>query len=124
MPTAPDLDPACLLPPFESSLPAALRLSGERALLRSHALTRGTYSTQRFLSDSPDNNSAVLKTIPVANGNLLLCEARNAELVRYSAEHGLRLASDGDAGRATELIEAALLKVIEPYPFLWSAVSE
>jgi len=122
--TAPDLDPASLLPPFECSLPTTLRLSGERALLRFHALTRETYSTQRFLSDSPDNNTAVLKTIPVASGNLLLCEARSAELVRYFAEHGLRLASDAEADRATNLIEAALLKVIEPYPFLWSAVSE
>lgn len=124
MPIAPELDPASLLPPFESSLPAALRLSGERELLRSHALTRETYSTQRFLSDSRDNNNAVLETIPVACGNLLLCEARSAELVRYSAEHGLRLASDADADRAIDLIKAALLTIVEPYPFLWSAVSE
>jgi HEXXH motif-containing protein len=123
MRTVPDLDPASLLPPFESSLPAVLRLSGEHALLAFHALTRETYSTQRFLSDSPVN-AAMLKTIPVAGGNLLLCEAPSAGLVRYSAAHGLRLASDADADRATDLIEAALLNVIEPYPFLWSAVSE
>ncbi len=122
--TVPNLDSASLLPPFESSLPATLRLSGERALLRSHALTRETYSTQRFLSDSPDNNTAVLRTIPVASGNSLLCEARSGELVHYSAEHSLRLASDADADRATDLIEAALLTVVEPYPFLCSAVSE
>ena len=124
MPSAPELDPASLLPPFESSLPAALRLSGERALLKFHALTRESYSTERFLSDSPDNNTAVSKTISVASGNLLLCEAHSAGLVRYSAEHGLILASDADADRATGLIEAALLRVVEPYPFLWSAVSE
>src|ERR1700733_14603968 len=111
MPTGPDLDSASLLPPFESSLPAALRLSGERALLRFHALTRETYSTQRFLSDSRDNNTAVLKTVAVAGGNILLCEGSSSELLRYSAEHGLRLACDADAYRATDLIEGALLKV-------------
>src|SRR5258708_11412535 len=100
MPTSADLDPASLLPPFESSLPAALRLFGERELLRVRALTRETYSTQRFLSDPSDNNTVVLKTIPVASGNLLRCEARSAEVARYSTEHGLRLASDADADRA------------------------
>ena len=124
MPTAHSLDPASLLPPFESSLPATLRLSGERALLRFQALTRETYSTERFLSDSPDNIAAVLNTIRVASGNLLLCEANSPELVRYSAEHGLELASDADTNRAIDLIEAALGDVIEPYPFLGSAVSE
>jgi HEXXH motif-containing protein len=99
-------------------------MSGERALLRFHALTRETYSTQRFLSDSPDSNPPVLKTIPLGSGHLLLYEARSSELVRYSAEHDLRLASDADAVRATDLVEAALLKIVEPYPFLSSAVSE
>jgi HEXXH motif-containing protein len=124
MPTAPDLEPASLVPPFERSLPTALRQFGERALLRSHGLTRGTYSTQRFLSDSPANDTRALKRIPVGSGDWLLCEAGSADLVRYCAEHGLRLANDDDAHRATQLIEAALLMVVEPYPFLWSAVSE
>jgi len=122
--TAHNLDTASLLPPFESSLPATLRLSGERALLRFHALTRETYSTERFLSGSPDNIAAVLNTIQVTTGNLLLCEANSPELVRYSAEHGLKLASDADTNRTIGLIEAALWDVIEPCPFLRSAVSE
>jgi HEXXH motif-containing protein len=124
MPTTPDLDPASLLPPFESSLPATLRVSGERALLRFHALTRETYSTERFLSDSPDNIASVLNTIQVASGNLPLCEEISPELVRYSTEHGLELASAADTNWAIDLIEAALRDVIEPYPFLRSAVSE
>ena len=124
MPIGPNIDPAILLPPFESSLPAVLRLSGERALLKYHALTRETYSTAGCLSDSPDNNKVVLKTIPVATGALLICEGRSPELARYCAEHGLRLASDDGADRATSLLEAAVLKVVQPYSFLWSAVSE
>lgn len=124
MPTAPKIDPASLVPPFESSLPTALRVSGERELLRVHALTRATYSTQRFLSGSPGNNAAAVNTIQVASGNQLACEANSPELVRYSAEHGLELASDADTNRARNLIEAALWDVIEPYPFLGSAVSE
>jgi len=119
-----NLDPASLLPPFETSLSAALRVSGECALLRTHALTRENYSTQRFLSDSPDSNTPMSKTIPVAGGNVFICEARSAELVRYSSTNGLILASNGDADRATGLIEAALLTVVQPYPPLWAAVSE
>jgi hypothetical protein len=124
MPTAPDLDPGSLLPPFETSLPVALRLSGEGALVRFHGLTRETYSTGHFLSDSPKKDTAVLKAIPVASGNLFLCEASSDELVRYSAEHGLKLVNDANTSRAIDLIEAALVEVIQPYPFLWSAVSE
>jgi HEXXH motif-containing protein len=123
MQTAHNLNPTNLLPPFENSLPAALRLSGERQLLRLGALTRETYSTQRFLSVSPDNDAKVLKAIPVRSGNLLLCEGLSTELARFSAEHGLELASDADAAQATHLIEAAL-RVVEPFPFLWTAVSE
>jgi len=44
--------------------------------------------------------------------------------VRYAEEKGLRLASDAAADRTIDLIEAALLEVVEPHPFLWSAVSE
>jgi HEXXH motif-containing protein len=124
MPTAPDLDPRSLLPPFETSLPTALRLSGEGALIRFHGLTRETYSTGRFLSDSPEKDTAILKVIPVASGNLFLCEASSHELVRYSAQHGLKLVDDANTSRAIDLIEAALGDVIEPYPFLWCAVSE
>lgn len=124
MQSIPKLDPASLLPPFEGSLPATLRSSGERSLLRHRALTRDIYSTQRFLSDSPNSSTRVLRTIPVARGDLFLCEACSTELVGYAEKHGLRLASAVDADRAIDVIEAALLTVIEPYPFLWLAVSE
>jgi HEXXH motif-containing protein len=124
MPTVVDVRPTSLLPPFESAVPSALRLYGERALLDSHALNRENYSTRRFLSASPDDDTTVLKTIPVAGGRILICEASSFELVRYSAERGLSLATDDEADRATSVIEAALLTVIEPYQFLWSAVSD
>ncbi len=124
MPIGPNLNPAILLPPFEISLPAVLRLSGEPSLLKYHALTRETYSTAGCLSDSPYNNKVVLKTIPVASGALLICEGRSPELVHYCAEHDLRLACDDDADRATSLLEAAVLEVVQPNSFLWSAVSE
>jgi HEXXH motif-containing protein len=124
MPTAPDIDPGSLLPPFDVSLPVALRLAGERALFRSQSLTRENYSTRRFLSDSSGDNPGILKAVPVASGNLLLCEAPSSVLLRYCAERDLMLATDANADRATDLIEAALQTIIEPFPFLWSAVSE
>jgi HEXXH motif-containing protein len=124
MPTAPDIDPASLLPPFDVSLPIALRVSGESALFASHSLIRENYSTQRFLYDFTGDNPAILKAVPMASGNVLLCETPSPGLLRYCAEHDLRLATDADAYRATDLIEAALLTVIEPFPSLWSAVSE
>ncbi len=124
MPTALNLDPSSLVPPFESSLPATLRVYGERALLRSHALTRETYSTQRVLADSSRSLDAVFNTTRVARRNPLLCEAKSTELVRYATVHGLELASDAETNRAIGLIEAALSDVIEPYPFLRSAVLE
>ena len=120
----PNLDPTILLPPFERSLPPALRLSGERSLLKSHALTRDNYSTAACLPDSPDEGKLILRAIPVAYGAELICEGRSPELVRYCAEHGLELASDNDAERATSLLEAALLEVVRPHSFLWSSVSE
>jgi HEXXH motif-containing protein len=119
-----EVEPANLLPPFEIWLPSALRSSGERKLLASHELTRENYSTQRFLSNSCDHDGAILKALAVAGGNLFLCESQSPDLVRYCAEHGLGLADTADADRAVERIEAALLTVIEPFPFLWSAVSE
>jgi len=124
MQTALSLDPANLLPPFEGSLPTDLRQSGEHLLCEVHRLTRETYSTGRLLSDSRGDNPAVLEVVSVARGDFLLCEARSAALIRYSAANGLNLASDEDVHRAVGLIEAALLKVIKPHPFLWSAVSE
>jgi HEXXH motif-containing protein len=124
MPTAVNICPTSLLPPFESSVPSTLRLSGERTKLNSHARSRENYSTRRFLSASPDDDTTVLKTIPVAGGRLLICEGSSFELVRYSAERGLTLATDADANRATGLIQDALLTVIESCQFLWSAVSE
>ena len=124
MPAVVDILPTSLLPPFENGVPSALRLAGERALLNSHSLNRENYSTRRFLSASPSDDTTVLKTIPVASGRILICEASSFELVRYSAERGLILATDAEANRAVGLIEAALMTVIQPYEFLWSAVSE
>ncbi|MCU1329118.1 MAG: hypothetical protein JWN34_4488 [Bryobacterales bacterium] len=124
MPSKPDLDTASLLPPFEGSLTAALRAVGERGLCDLHALTRETYSTQRFLFRLHDNAEAVLRTVPVAGGKLLVVEAPTAELVHYSADLGLTLASSADATRATDLVAEALSTVVEPVPCLWSAVSE
>ena len=119
-----NLGPSSLIPPFAGSLPGTLRLAGEVALLRFHALTRETYSTERFLYDSPDKIAAVSNTIRVASSNQLFCESNSPELLRYSSEHGLKLANSADTNRAIDLIRAALLEVIEPYPFLRTAVSE
>jgi len=52
------------------------------------------------------------------------CESNSLELERYSVDHGLKLASDADATQAIGLVEAAISDVIEPYPFLTSAISE
>jgi hypothetical protein len=123
MPTAFDLDPAGLLPSFQNSLASVLRRSGERRLLKTHQLTRKTYSTQRFLSGSPDTIAAP-KSIPVLGKNSLICEGRSSELIRYATKHGLRLASERASDKASDLITAALMEVVMPYPFLSSAVSE
>jgi HEXXH motif-containing protein len=123
MQTAPDIDPCSLLPPFDPSLPVTLRLAGESGLFRSHSLTRATYSTHGFLFDSTDN-PAMLRAVPVSSGNVLVCEAPSLGLLRYCAERGLGLATDADADRATDLIEAALVTVVKPFPFLWPAISE
>jgi HEXXH motif-containing protein len=60
----------------------------------------------------------------MSSGNVLVCETPSPDLLCYGAERGLSLATDAEADRATDLIEAALLKVVKPFPFLWSAVSE
>jgi len=124
MRTAPDIDPGSLLPPFDLSLPVTLRLAGERVLFKSHSLTRENYSTQGFLLFSTADNPAILRAVQMSGGNVLVCEAPSPGLLRYCAERGLSLATDADADRATHLIEAALLTVVKPFPFLWSAVSE
>jgi HEXXH motif-containing protein len=118
-----DLDPASLLPPFKSSLPVKLRRFGERTLRRNHALTRGTYSTRRFLSGSPCHAGAVLTT-QFAGGKWLVCEGESPELVRFCLEHDISLANNTDTNRAMDLIDSAIAEVIEPYPFLRSAISE
>jgi HEXXH motif-containing protein len=118
-----DLAPASLLPPFEISLPVTLRRSGERALRKNHALTRGTYSTRRFLSDSSCHAGAVLTT-EFAGGKGLVCECESPELVRFCVGHDLNLANNTDSQRAMELIDVAITEVIKPYPFLRSAISE
>jgi hypothetical protein len=124
MPIAPSLDPANLLPQSESSLPAALRLSGERALLRFHELTRKTYTTERFLSDSPTADTLLLKAITVESDRLLHCEAASPALVSFCSERGVKLADNVYAEQATKLLEIALFDVIKPLPFLWTAISE
>src|SRR5580693_7517504 len=124
MPNSHDLDPASLLPPFESSLPATLRFKGESALLNFHGVTREIYLTERFLSDWHDRSSGLSKTISVDSGRILLSGGGSPELMRYAANHGLKLAGDADTSRAARLIETALKEVIAPYPFLRSAVSE
>jgi HEXXH motif-containing protein len=118
------LEPASLLPPFESSLPDILRLSGERALLERHSLTRDTYSTKCFLSGVYSKPDAILKTIPVGNKFRPHFEASSSELVHYCAQHDLKLVSDTDTANAIGLVQAALSGVIQPHPFLSSAVSE
>ena len=123
MPIAPNLDPANLLPQVESRLPVSLRLSGERALLRFHELTRETYTTERFLSDLPSADTVLLKAIPVENDRLLRCEAASPALVSFCLERGIKLADNVYAEQATKLLEIAL-SVIKPLPFLWTAVSE
>lgn len=122
--TAPELNPAILLPPFDDSLPAALRLSGACALLEHHSLTRETYSTERFLSGTSSAPDNVLTTISVGNKYLLPFEAGSSELTRYCAQHDLRLVSDIDAMVAVDLVQTALSEVIKPHQFLSSAVSE
>jgi HEXXH motif-containing protein len=122
--TVDKFDPASLFPPFEGSLPAALRTSGELVLWEFHSLQRNTYSTERFLSGDPSRPDAVLRTIPVKNEFPLRFEANSAELVRYCANHALGLASDSEAAIAVDLVQSALSEIIQPHPFLWSAVSE
>jgi len=124
MPIAPNLDPANLLPQSESRLPASLRLSGERALLRFHELTRETYTTERFLSDLPTADTLLLKAIPVEKDRLLRCEATSSALVSFCLEREIKLADNVYAEQATKLLEIALFEVIKPLPFLWIAVSE
>jgi HEXXH motif-containing protein len=105
-------------------LPAALRVSGERVLLEFHSLHRNTYSTERFLSGTPSKPDTVLRTIPVRNGSPLHLEANSGELARYCAKHALKLASDATTAIAVDIVQSALSEVIQPHPFLWSAVSE
>lgn len=124
MPTALKFDAVSLLPPFESALPTVLRSFGEIALHRLRGLNRETYSTERFLFDSPDNPVGILKGIRVNEGRELLCEAPSPKLIDYCARHNLELAGNSITGRAMDLIEAAMLQVISPFPFLLSAISE
>jgi HEXXH motif-containing protein len=122
--TVPKLDPESLVPPFDASLPATLRIFGEHMLFDSHTLTRESYSTERFLDGvSPDPNSG-LGTIPLEKRLPLRMEAGSPGVLRYCAQHALNLASDAETAKAIDLVQDALLEVIHPYPFLWSAVSQ
>jgi hypothetical protein len=122
--TAPKLDPRRLLPPFEGSLPAALRLHGERELLEFHSLTRESYSTGGFLSGASSNHDDILRTISVGDGLPLHFEAGSLEVTRYCEHHALRLASKADIPSAIDLVQTALTEVIQPIHILWIAVSE
>ena len=124
MPTATNLDPAGLLPPFDNSLPATLRLHGEGELLRVHAMNRSSYTTRRFLFNPSDSIGAASNVFQFANGNLLQCEENSPELVRYAVAHGLKLASDDETSEAIGLVKCAITDVIEPFQFLRAAVSE
>lgn len=118
------LEPVDLVPPFEISLPSALRYSGEKAMYESCGLTRESYSTARYLSKTLASVPTALRSLPTDNGNCIRCESNCPILQCYSSEHGLRLASDSDAYSAIGLILAALSEVVEPYPFLMAAISE
>jgi hypothetical protein len=124
MPIRSELDPGRLLPPFDGSLPTDLRRFGERALMRTHSLTRNTYSTQRFLCGDLSKPDVLLETIQLENGQLLRCEATSPDLLRYCGQQDLDPAKDKDAEILIALVRAALLEVIQPHPFLWRAVSE
>jgi hypothetical protein len=124
MTNKPDLDTASLLPPFEASLSAALRTAGERGLFDLRALSRENYSTQGFLFGLPDSAESALGSIPIGGGDRLIFESLSAELTRYCSDRGLTLASGADAARAIDLVAVALSTVIQPVPWLWSAVSE
>jgi HEXXH motif-containing protein len=122
MQIADSLDPSCLLPPFDCSLPAALRISGEQALLISHALTRHTYSTGHFLSGAHHKAVGVPKVTTVSSR--LLVEANSPEVAEYAAQHGLELAGQAEVNRAAEVIHDALVEIVESIPCLQSAISE
>jgi hypothetical protein len=124
MPTDPKLNPVGLLPPFEVTLPTDLRRFGERALFDTHFLTRGTYSTRRFLCGDPSIPDVLLRSIPVARGFSLECEADSPDLRRYCGQYDLELRKDAHTDNAIGLVQAALLEVIQPHPFLWHAVAE
>ncbi len=122
--TAPELNPADLVPPTIKPLSAILRSRREHTLRERDSLTRETYSTERFLSGLADQNSSILSSIHVGSGKLLFIEASSPALQRYAAERGLQLADDVRRCEAVELAKAAVSEVIEPYPFLCSAISE
>ena len=92
--------------------------------MRTHSLTRNTYSTQRFLCGDLSKPDVLLETIQLENGQLLRCEATSPDLLRYCGQQDLDPAKDKDAEILIALVRAALLEVIQPHPFLWRAVSE
>jgi HEXXH motif-containing protein len=124
MQICPELDPTALLPPFQSSLPAALRQSGEGMLLRDHHLTRETYSTASFLAGTSSARDIVLKTVVVGDQAPLHFEGATSDVVRYCSRHHLRLADDEHAKLAAELVHAALSEVIASHQCLMSAISD
>jgi len=124
MPDGLDLPVEALLPPFAGSLATALRVIGERALLRSRSLTRYTYSTERLLSGKAERSSPALKSIRARNGLVLELEAVSDAVACYSKQHELTLASNIDACAVSAIVQAAINEVLQPYYCLCLAVSE
>jgi hypothetical protein len=121
--TPAEFDPKNLLPPFDNSLSAALRDSGERTLLEFHNFSRDNYSTERFLARASIGSNSVLGSIPLENGSELPVESSSHGVLLYCEQHALSLANDNDAKLAIDIIRYAL-EVIRAFPFLYSAVSE
>lgn len=124
MPDGLELPVEALLPPFASSLPTALRVIGERTLLRSRSLTRNSYSTERFLSAKVERRSSLLKRICARNGLVLKLESVTDAVECYSKQHELTLANDTDACAISAIVQAALNEVLQPHYCLCLAVSE
>jgi HEXXH motif-containing protein len=124
MPDGLELSVEALLPPFAATIPTALRIIGERALIRSRSLTRNKYSTERFLNANAERRTSLLKTIRARNGLVFELEAVSDGVECYSKRHELTLASDMDACAVSGIAQAALNEVLQPHYGLCLAVTE
>ena len=113
-----------LVPPFDPSLPRTLRQIGEEALAACHRLTRGDYSTERFLNPTAPDADHVLRNIVVDGGLQLRCEVPSQAVIRYCLDHGLTLADEDQCLATAKILESALSQVIHRDPHLRSAVAE